>query len=279
MFKSYFSYNRQEYNNILEDPNSAIWKNLNRFIVFTIFFSIFILVLESVDNYWLIYVKYFFIADFVVSSIFLFEYLYCLSRSQDKNRFIINPLNIIDLLAFLPFFLWFLFSIFIPIQVLKVLRLIRVFRILKLVRHIPVIVWFVKALNNYKDEYKWIAILVTMILCIFSIFVYQVEHIANPKIFSSIPQAFWWGIVTMATVWYGDTYPITLTWKILWACLIILWPILLAILWSITILVFMDVAENQRERLHRWLINLCHKCKTRNPHQANYCIKCWEKLE
>jgi len=279
MFKSYFSYNREQYNDILEDPNSILWKHLNRFIVFTIFISIFILVLESIRNLDYIYSKYFFIADFFISSIFLFEYLYRFSRSLNKFNFLFKPLNIIDLLAFLPFFLWFLFASFIPIQVLKVLRLARVFRILKLAKHIPVIVWFVKALNEYKDEYRWIAILFVMILSIFSIFIYQAEHVENYKMFSSIPQAIWWWIVTMATVWYWDVYPITPFWKIIWSVLIILWPVLLAVLSSITILVFMDVAETQREKLNRGWVKVCHRCKNRNPRQANYCMKCWENVE
>jgi len=34
------------------------------------------------------------------------------------------------------------------------------------------------------------------------------EHEAQPDAFSSIPAAVWWGIVTLATVGYGDIYPV-----------------------------------------------------------------------
>jgi voltage-gated potassium channel len=38
---------------------------------------------------------------------------------------------------------------------------------------------------------------------------YVLEREAQPKIFASIPHAMWWAIVTIATVGYGDMFPIT----------------------------------------------------------------------
>jgi voltage-gated potassium channel len=38
---------------------------------------------------------------------------------------------------------------------------------------------------------------------------YDAENEAQPDAFSSIPAAMWWGIVTLATVGYGDAYPVT----------------------------------------------------------------------
>gem|GEM_PF-4751471 len=47
-------------------------------------------------------------------------------------------------------------------------------------------------------------------------------------------------------------------------------PALLAVISSITILVFMDVAESHRLAIFK----TCAKCRTRNQDDANYCKNC-----
>lgn len=42
-----------------------------------------------------------------------------------------------------------------------------------------------------------------------SAIIFALEHEAQPDVFSSLPQAMWWAIVTMATVGYGDIVPAT----------------------------------------------------------------------
>ena len=48
------------------------------------------------------------------------------------------------------------------------------------------------------------------------------EHEAQPDAFSSIPAAMWWGIVTLATVGYGDIYPVTPWGKFIGSIVVIL---------------------------------------------------------
>lgn len=267
-------YNREAYDNILDDPNSLMWSKLNSFLIFTIIYSIFILVIESVPDLKYKFISWLYYSDFFVSTIFLIEYLYRFSRTKQQFWFLFRPMNIIDLLSFIPFFISLIFKSY----NLSDFLIFRAFRILKLLKYIPLISWFMKALKDYRDEYRWVWILFIVILSIFSIVVYHIEHINNPQ-FSSIPQAIWWWIVTMWTVWYGDIVPITPLWKVIWSALIVLWPVLLSVLSWITILVFMDVAETQRDKLNRWHAKVCHRCKTRNPRQSNYCMRCWENIE
>ncbi len=288
MFRRLFSYVRDNYSlkydkttyeNILDDPDNKLWVFAAKFIVYLVIISVLVLIIESLGNLWEIYRIQLLVIDFFISTIFALEYTYRYLRAKHKHRFLKHPLNLIDLLSFLPFFLWLIFSPLLPAEILKVFRLARVFRVLKLAKHIPVIVWFIRALRWYKSEYKWIAILFLIVLTIISVLVFHAEHWANADKFSSIPTAFWWAIVTMTTVWYWDMYPITNLWRVIWSILIILWPVLLAVVSAVTILVFMDVVERWRRKKENIDKKSCRRCWKKNKRKANYCYKCWEKFE
>jgi voltage-gated potassium channel len=55
--------------------------------------------------------------------------------------------------------------------------------------------------------------LVTLLIA--SSLMYLAEHEAQPQLFSSIPAAFWWGVITFTSVGYGDVYPVTNLGKII----------------------------------------------------------------
>ena len=265
-------YDRDEYENVLQDPQSRLGKNLSFLIVVCIILWVGVVILETVPELFLKYALWFFIWDLVVSSIFLFEYLYRFSRSKDKIQFIGWFFNIIDLLSFAPFFLALFFPSLASLGILKVLRLLRILRLFEVSVKSPIALGFIKTIREYHKEYKAIFTLFVSLLIIFSSFVYLAENTSN-EYFSSIPEALWWGLVTMTTVWYGDIVPITLVWKLLWAVLILLGPVLLAVISSITILVFMDVAESQKITGTK----ICQTCKTRNTEHANFCLNCGEQ--
>jgi voltage-gated potassium channel len=275
--KKFFHYDREKYENFLEDEESKAWKIGNFILDFLVIVSIIIIILESIKSYYKIYELEIFIINYIISSIFLLDYCYRFIKSKNKMIFSKSFLNLVDLLSFLPFFLSISFKFFFNLEFLIILRTMRVFRVLRLLRNIPITLWFVQALKNYKDEYKAIFLLFAMIIFVVSTLVYEVETWINPE-FSSIWKALWWGIVTAATVWYWDIYPITIAWKVIWSIVILLWPALLAIIWSITILVFMDVAHTQ-EKAKIWKVKICHHCGKENEIDALYCIGCWKKFK
>jgi voltage-gated potassium channel len=263
--------------NILDDSRNKLWIKINFFIIFLIIVSISAIIFESIWNNNLIYYKELFILDWFISTIFAIEYFYRLMMAKNKLKHSIKIMNIVDLLAFLPFFLQILFEWLINLNLLKALRILRIFRIFKLLRHFKSINYILQWLNNFRAEYQIWFILVTIILLLSSIFMYNIESSVNPW-FKSIPDTMRWAIVTTATVWYWDVYPITTLWKIIWSIIILIWPMFIAMISSITVLVFFEVAhKNKLDKQHNK--EACPRCNSKeNPYDSNYCKICWEKL-
>lgn len=270
-----FSYDREKYENFLDDENSKMWVIITNFITFLVLLFIIVIAFESLWTNKIIYATQIFIFDAFISIVFAIEYFYRLVRSQDKKSFLFNPIRIIDLSSFLPFFIW-LISFW---QLIVTLRLIRIFRILRLVKNIPLSNWFIKALKDYVDEYKAVFMLYFVVLFLGSFFVYYVEKDVIWTKFTSIPITLWWWLVTMTTVWFWDMVPTTVMWKVFWSIIIFLWPLVIALATSVTIMVFQETNNTQKSIKINRRSKSCIRCRTKNLKHANFCFVCWEEFE
>lgn len=145
---------------------------------------------------------------------FSFEYLMRLISSPSKWEFIKSFLNTIDLLAILPYFITLSVKAenTTPLSVLRVVRLVRVFRIFKLSRHSLGLRILGHTLRASISELGMLIFFLCLGVILFSSAIFYAEQGANDH-FESIPDAFWYSLVTMTTVGYGDKVPITLAGK------------------------------------------------------------------
>jgi voltage-gated potassium channel len=112
--------------------------------------------------------------------------------------------GLVDLLAVLPA----LVAAVVPIPT-DALRLLRVLRLLKLARYTPALPLFAAVIRNESRALLATLLVVVILLVLEASIMYVLEREAQPKVFASIPHAMWWAIVTIATVGYGDMFPIT----------------------------------------------------------------------
>ncbi len=76
--------------------------------------------------------------------------------------------------------------------------------------------------NLRRRELTATFILLLTLLVFSSTVLYLVEYRAQPEVFSSIPAAMWWGVITLTTIGYGDMIPITALGRFLGGCVALL---------------------------------------------------------
>ena len=142
---------------------------------------------------------------------FTFEYIMRVISAPRRVKFIKSALGLVDFFAILPFYITIMFeengTLLTSFPVLRIIRLVRVLRVLKLSRYSKGL----KVLANTllisgKDLPSLFAVLIINVI-LFSSVIYYVENDIKNNDFESIPDAFWWTIVTMTAVGYGDKVP------------------------------------------------------------------------
>ena len=185
------------------------------------------------------------------------------------TKFVVQPLNIVDLVAILPFFLQLTLPMSVDsIQVVRTIRLVRVLRILRLGVKFGRLKIIGLSIAECGDMLLISMAIGGLAIILFSTLIYYAEHgdyIAAQGIYArnsdvacdnldasvtsiwnsdgtlisdctyvespykSIPASFWWCVVTLMTVGYGDNVPVTSAGKLIASLTMVCSVLLLAL--------------------------------------------------
>ncbi|XP_065316078.1 potassium voltage-gated channel subfamily D member 2-like isoform X3 [Gordionus sp. m RMFG-2023] len=156
----------------------------------------------------------FFCLDTACVMIFTVEYMLRLYAAPDRCKFARSVMSVIDVVAILPYYVGLGIKNDNLSGAFVTLRVFRVFRIFKFSRHSQGLRILGYTLKSCASELGFLLFSLTMAIIIFATVMFYAEKNESRTTFTSIPAAFWYTIVTMTTLGYGDMVPKTITGKI-----------------------------------------------------------------
>ena len=150
------------------------------------------------------------ISEMVIVLLFTAEYLLRLIVADRKLKFVFSFYGMVDLIAILPFYL----CTGMDLRSIRVFRLVRLIRFFKFFRYGRVIDRFKIAYRMIRNELLLVGGVSLLLLYVSSVGIYYCEHEAQPEQFGSVMKCFWFSIITLTTIGYGDAIPITVVGKI-----------------------------------------------------------------
>ncbi|XP_015197847.1 A-type voltage-gated potassium channel KCND3 isoform X2 [Lepisosteus oculatus] len=161
------------------------------------------------------YAVAFFCLDTACVMIFTVEYLMRLFAAPSRYRFIRSVMSIIDVVAIMPYYIGLVMTNNEDVSgAFVTLRVFRVFRIFKFSRHSQGLRILGYTLKSCASELGFLLFSLTMAIIIFATVMFYAEKGSSASKFTSIPASFWYTIVTMTTLGYGDMVPKTIAGKI-----------------------------------------------------------------
>lgn len=157
----------------------------------------------------------FFCLDTACVMIFTCEYLLRLYAAPGRCKFMRSVMSVIDVVAIMPYYIGLIIKDNDDVSgAFVTLRVFRVFRIFKFSRHSQGLRILGYTLKSCASELGFLVFSLAMAIIIFATVMFYAEKNVPGTTFTSIPAAFWYTIVTMTTLGYGDMVPGTMMGKI-----------------------------------------------------------------
>lgn len=149
---------------------------------------------------------------------FTLEYALRTFSATNRTAYLISAQGIFDMLSFFPYLVMLIIqgvvseTETIPLQ--RILLFLTFFSLFKLTRYSLGLQILLKTIQTSLGELMLLLVCVAISLVLFSSVIYFCESTVQSTSFTSIPATFWFTIVTMTTVGYGDLVPVTVAGKI-----------------------------------------------------------------
>ena len=137
--------------------------------------------------------------------------------SPSKSACFRNWVGIIDLLTIFFFYVLLTVKVAFPEAPKKVFNVLDIFclvRVFKLLRYSENFQLLVSTFISGASELKHLIIFAIVFMVLSATTMHFVEMEDSKSSFTSVPSAFWWSIITITTIGYGDMVPITVGGKV-----------------------------------------------------------------
>ncbi|XP_069075881.1 potassium voltage-gated channel subfamily G member 2-like [Pleurodeles waltl] len=165
-----------------------------------------------------------FVLETVCVAWFSLEFFLRFIQAESKCMFLRTPLNIIDVMAILPYYVTLIVDAASTENkkpggagnkylekvglVLRVLRALRILYVMRLARHSLGLQTLGLTVRRCTREFGLLLLFLCVAMALFSPLVYLAESEMGAKQeFTSIPGSYWWAVISMTTVGYGDMVP------------------------------------------------------------------------
>ena len=247
----------------LEDINTKIGLLLDLIILGLILLSSAIFVIETypISNHLATILA---TVDILILIAFTVEYILRLWSAEKPQKYLFSFFGFIDLISILPLILGWID--------IRFLRVFRWFRVLRIVRF-----WRIERRLlgiQAEDSIVFVRIFLTLFTLIFVYagLIYQVEHQVNSDRLHNFFDAFYFVVVTMTTVGYGDVTPLSQAGRVM--TLLMIFTGVLFIPWQLSELI------GQVVKTSSLVEQKCSNCNlSRHDPDALFCKQCGTKLK